>query len=112
MPRFDTRDLPQQKRLLQLHQQIPVQRCHMIFVTNESIHGEQWTYRGKEGRAYTVALLSGNYQMGPYSSVQVIEEDVQAQQLFLHHYLDSQFPCLGVQALGAQLSVADVDNCA
>jgi len=52
---------------------IPVQGCHMIFITNDLVIGEQWTYRGKEGRAYTVAFLSENYQMDPYSSVQVIE---------------------------------------
>jgi hypothetical protein len=45
----------------------------MIFVTNDPTNGEQWTYRGKEGRAYTVAFLSENYQMGPYSSIRVIE---------------------------------------
>lgn len=82
----------------------------MVFITNYLVIGEQWTYRGKEGRAYTVAFLSENYQMDPYSSVQVIElEDVQVQQSFLHHYLDSQCPCLGVQALRAQPSVSAVD---
>jgi len=52
---------------------IPVQGCHMIFITNDLVIGEQWTYRGKEGRAYTAAFLSENYQMDPYSSVQVME---------------------------------------
>ncbi len=51
--------------------------------------------------------------MGPYSSAQMIElEAVQDQQLCLHHCPDYQFPCLGVQALVAQLAVAGVDNCA
>ena len=85
----------------------------MIFVINDPINVEQWTYRGKEGRAYTVAFLTEKYQTGPYSSVQVIEsEEVRVQQLFLHRDLGSQSPCLGAQALGAQLSVAAVDNSA
>ncbi len=43
----------------------------MIFVTT-MLNGEQWTYRGQEGHACTVASVSGNYQMGPYSSAQMI----------------------------------------
>lgn len=45
----------------------------MIFVANDPINGEQWTYRRKEGCACPVASLSENYQMGPDSSLQVIE---------------------------------------